>query len=536
MSYLTKLAFQKCVEVIKVTTKMEISIQDLIDKFRNQCPPRDELLQIVRQKNQVQEGLEQVVSAFDSVNTVAETTTTLVNSISNAVEIIKAIPFPTSTPPGLGIPINVLTLLSDSLDKLGFLLKQTEGAISVIPIITNQITNSASVVILRLQELDVLFNTCLEELVTDEELSPLEVEELIVEVGNIAATSGDFDNPTLNSENDQALLDRLSPNSTNPYSYKGFTFKIQYEPTNPFSFPSRRIQISYKSNDPQEIYYGVSFYNLIDGGYSYSTSVKILINEAKFRTDNLDYNYWWGKWNDRQEALLLGTGEDLLELEDEIDNIQPPGTITTLPNNQTNFPSPITLSTQTWSNWNNLGTTDANFQSGMYSPNLYKNISHSIDIGRSLQISKYRANVEGLSDFGGMSKGSSIRLIANVKVPNSEIVFTIDTGEFTPNQISDSSPTAWGRYTKGIDSKYNRGRVEVKINAASGSEYQNIKLLTVQKEVKTYKFTYPEIGTYYIEATVWNGESYKGISLLNLQRAINANQSSSLIVSYNNQP
>jgi|TARA_R110001599_G_scaffold11192_4_gene53686 hypothetical protein len=595
MSYLTKLAFSKGTEVIKVATNMEISIQNLIEKFRNECPPKEDLLQIVKQKNQIQEGLEQVVSAFDAVNTVAVTTGTLVDTISIAVQIIKAIPFPTSTPPGLGVPINVLTLLSDSLDKLGFLLRQTKGAVSVVPVITRQITDSASIIILKLQELDVLFSTCLEESLNNANmewdpefnytekdsciyerkpyaskinnnlnlqpnLNPIAWqlttmasirENLAVEIGNVVATSGNFDDDLTNVEDEQALLAQLSANSKEAYIYKGFRFELQYEQYNQFSFPSRRIFIKFESDDTQEVYFGLSFYNLKNSVYSYSNSVKILVNEAKFRVDNLNYDYWWNRWNDRQLALLEGLTEEVEIIETEIGN----ETTSSLPptnntntgtednSNPPNYPFAIKLIKQPWSNWNNLGSTDANFQRKMYGPNPYKTVPFSLDIGKSLQKSAYRANVNGLSDFGGMNASSSIRLKADVKVPGTVITFRVDTGRFTPNNISGAYPTTWGTFRPGIDNEYVRGKVDVKINAASGSEYQNIKLLTVQEGVKNYSFTYPEAGIYYIEATIWEGNKYNDVNgipfnnynFLN-ETAINANQSASLIISYENQP
>ena len=77
--------------------------------------------------------------------------------------------------------------------------------------------------------------------------------------------------------------------------------------------------------------------------------------------------------------------------------------------------------------------------------------------------------------------------------------------------------------------------MEIKINAASGSQHQNIKLLKVNKGVGIYTFTYPEIGTYYVEAIIWNGGRYG--TTFNNQTAeyINSNQSSSLIVTYDSQ-
>ena len=168
----------------------------------------------------------------------------------------------------------------------------------------------------------------------------------------------------------------------------------------------------------------------------------------------------------------------------------------------------------------------------MYAKNSYKSIPYSIDIGKSLQKSSDRNYTYNISYFGGMAEESSIRLKADVKVPGTTITFTVDTGKFTPQNVTNFNPPGWGNFDiyDGVD--YQRGKVIMKINAASGSQYQNVKLLSTDKEVKTYNFTYPEIGMYYIEATIWEGTRGFGSG----EDYINANQSSSLVISYLNQP
>ena len=88
--------------------------------------------------------------------------------------------------------------------------------------------------------------------------------------------------------NEQLLL-QLRPNSPNPISHREFNFEIQYDPKNEFSFDSRRIKASatfvgVKGNP------NVVIYNLPNNGYSYSSSVTVLINETKFRIDNFINN------------------------------------------------------------------------------------------------------------------------------------------------------------------------------------------------------------------------------------------------------
>ena len=92
MSFLSKLLIKSITKVIKNLTKFEVAIDAMVDKFKNSCPPKKELLQIVKQKNQIQGALENVVGAFNTVEATAETTNTIVTTVSTAVKVIKAIP------------------------------------------------------------------------------------------------------------------------------------------------------------------------------------------------------------------------------------------------------------------------------------------------------------------------------------------------------------------------------------------------------------------------------------------------------------
>ena len=86
------------------------------------------------------------------------------------ITIIKTIPIPTAIIPpsgGIGLPVNVLTILADSLDKLSDLLKGAKGALSVIPEVGGTITSSATKAINSLQQLDSLVNGCIQELAED---------------------------------------------------------------------------------------------------------------------------------------------------------------------------------------------------------------------------------------------------------------------------------------------------------------------------------------------------------------------------------
>ena len=76
-----------------------------------------------------------------------------------------------------------------------------------------------------------MLNICIEELAQNggEDGGPMtqqEVNDLINEIGNVAAESGNFVNPNLNTANEDDLLSQLSPNSGNPLIISKTTYNI----------------------------------------------------------------------------------------------------------------------------------------------------------------------------------------------------------------------------------------------------------------------------------------------------------------------
>ena len=324
---LNRLINKTTVRVIKNTAKLDLAVDDLVDKFKDSCPPKPELLKIVQQKNQLQSGLQNVVGVFSTLQTSAQVTETTVSAISAAVLIIKTIPIPTSFPPGFGIPINVITILADALDTLGDVLKGAKGSISVIPTVSRTITTAANDSISKLQVLDANLDRCIEELASG--MNQNEKNNLINEIGNVAATSGDFSDAGLNLETEKELENQLSPNSTDPYLYQktGFTtadwkLTIEYNANNEFSFPQRRIKAENINESTSNPYKGVVVYNIEGEKWSYSSSVKVLIEEAKYVIEQLNssFNQYGNndQFNGGVPTSLVGGGNTILSSTDGV--------------------------------------------------------------------------------------------------------------------------------------------------------------------------------------------------------------------------
>ena len=254
--FLSKIVIKTITKVVKNTSRFDIAVDDLIDKFKFSCPPKPELLRLVKQKNQIQSALTNLTDSINTLQTTGEVTNDLIGAVSAAVKVIKSIPVPTAIIPpggGIGIPINVLTILSDSLDQLGKLLDGARGSVKVIPVAAKVIQTSIQNILTKLGQLDLVINKCIEELAAG--LNQQEKNELINEIGNAAASSGDFSNLELNNEEEELLIRRLAPNAEWKYIYKRFIFQIQYNSDN--IGPNLKTQASYTQKYKLSEFYDV---------------------------------------------------------------------------------------------------------------------------------------------------------------------------------------------------------------------------------------------------------------------------------------
>ena len=308
---LQQIIYKTVVKVVKETATLELAVDTLIEQFKDACPPKPVLLKIVQQKNQLQQGLNDILTSFQTVESTTNVTNNTITSIEAAVSVIKKIPVPTAIIPpsgGVGLPINIITLLADSLDTLSDILKGAKNLTSIVPKISGTVTKATVGALDSLGQLDSLVNGCIQELA--EGMTQQEKNNLIEEIGNVAATSGISSNIGLNVANEEELLSQLSPNSSNPYLYQragdataDWKFTIEQNANNTLSFPQRRIKMENINTSESNIYRGVVVYNTNNKTWSYSSSVKVLINEAKYRVDTLNTG-WWKNNNDQYSPPL----------------------------------------------------------------------------------------------------------------------------------------------------------------------------------------------------------------------------------------
>jgi len=378
MNPLNKVINKAVIKVVQSTSKLELSVDFLISKFKEGCPPKAEILKIVQQKNQLQEGLDQVLQVFTTVQKSADITSDTISAVQAAVSVIKSIPVPTAIIPpsgGVGIPINIITKLSDSLDALAIVLREAKGAVKAVPTAAKTITSVVDKAITLLSQLDFLITGCIDEIAQTGgedggEMTQQEKNNLIQEVNNSAATSGTFSNPALNILGEEELISQLSANSSKPFKYakpgfstKDWQFVLEENAANTLSLPQRRIKATNVNLSSQfNPFIGYVVYNSrYAKTYSYTTSIKTLIAETKQVIDSL--NVRWASLNNEQYKpptsgeessgqFKLKIPQELLKI--PVTSTQPKFVFGTIEKTQTNQKLELVMSTG-YKNTSNLG-------------------------------------------------------------------------------------------------------------------------------------------------------------------------------------
>ena len=168
-----------------------------------------------------------------------------INVFNIIINIVISLPIPTAVPPGVGIPVSVITKLDQILQNA---LKITSGLSTLLTII----------------------NSVLQEAITN-------LENLKTELENI---NGAIESATTNLPLDQLTiaLNDITANSNNFPPYKGYTFAIKEEQNNPGETVSgfkRHYAVALNSN-------GVVIYT---SAYSFTQDPQVLVDQLKLAID-----------------------------------------------------------------------------------------------------------------------------------------------------------------------------------------------------------------------------------------------------------
>ena len=229
----------------QITLRIKSEVTRLLSKFQNQCPPPKELARIVKIKNNLLKVLNSFQKRLDKLTKIAQRLLTTVAIVKRIIQIITSIPIPTAIIPpggGIGIPVSVLTKYSNTLIKLNKLLDTlTDQAAAITALITNV---SAIIGVLKkaLEELDLQIQGCSKD------------------------------------PNNAVVALSVAETSTQPadFYYKGYKLEIVQDVVD-YKLAPKRHAIAIDKR-------GII---VLSGPSSFSSSTDILIDELKFRIDQL---------------------------------------------------------------------------------------------------------------------------------------------------------------------------------------------------------------------------------------------------------
>ena len=240
------------------------------------------------QKNSLQQGLSTITSPLTTLESLADTVGGVITGVKAGVTTIKLLPFPTSVPPGIGIPVNIINGFADSLDTLGTLLNKFGGSLEIIPKAVGEINKILTPLVSKFNILDSTFEKILQiiafiRLLLKQPITQTDVDQVKQDIAQSLQES-----LALN-------LELITPGNTTgngevisfPLIYRGFVLTEEFDPENTFSFPARRIKAE---NKAKVILYSIppdqgSGVVNTKSTYSYSSSTQVLINEVKFNID-----------------------------------------------------------------------------------------------------------------------------------------------------------------------------------------------------------------------------------------------------------
>ena len=275
--------------------------------------------------NAIKDQLIELQKPVNKLNNSIGDVTSTVNTISGIITTIKVLPFPVAVA-GIGIPANILTIYSATLDSMDKLLSVAKSNLKTIPKAISIMAKSLNTTIEKVNSLTLILNPLLtflqlsKSVIELQDNCPIITQESLDDVKNdlLGNISGSLTTAELIGTSDN-LEESLQPKADPGYFYKNWRFTIENEQfkdpktgepiKNPYILPSRRIKCFRRNstgfNDfgdgDNDTFLGndisgggsITIYNinkltnpyLKEGAYSYASNLQVLVNEAKLAVD-----------------------------------------------------------------------------------------------------------------------------------------------------------------------------------------------------------------------------------------------------------
>lgn len=234
-----------------VVLELEPTVRDILEKFKDTCPPTEELAVISKQVD----SLSKVFNSFDKrTGLFTKIPPKLEKPIEIAeisLDILAHLPLPTAVPPGIGIPLSVINTVGTIIRYTQKAIETLDNEVSGLKNLLGLISKITDPVRAQLTTLKSLLEQCIE----NGDLNKIEAPE--------RSTIQPADSNTEDSY--------VSTNGT-PYTLK----IISETTTDPRVSIARRQAVALDTR-------GII---RLRGDYSYASSAQILLDELKFRIDN----------------------------------------------------------------------------------------------------------------------------------------------------------------------------------------------------------------------------------------------------------
>jgi hypothetical protein len=265
--------YQTSYQFLPQQTKNELS--ESLNQYKEILNQTVTYISIVRG---VLTGVKAILSTLGKTGQTLDITGTAINAATNT---ITSLPIPTGAPIGVGLPLNVITSLSQNLDRLSVTSQKVQGAGDLIneaaPPISDKIEDTSDTLEIILDVIIILLDIIIFlTYVANSGQVPLEEiqAEFNEEFSDALDQAGNSSSTEENIDNNNDLLSRLQPNSNNPLFYKGFRLTIEYKKSES-SLTQTRVNGLNSTN-------GVS----LSTDLSFTTSPEVLVKEIQFQIDN----------------------------------------------------------------------------------------------------------------------------------------------------------------------------------------------------------------------------------------------------------
>lgn len=242
--------------------QIEERLVDFLSKFVNGCPNQKVIAKIIKAKNNISKTISRFQSTATKYRGIAGTIVGIARSVQLLIDIVLEIATPTAIIPssgGVGIPQNVILKNSHRLIKFQTLVDNYADEAEAILSIVDQVLPVIAGVKDRLDSIDLSVKTCVENPET-----PQEYEDIILQVQPPENTGSEGPPEILPGVEDPA------------YKYDRYTLEIIVDPNSPVIAP-RRYAVA---RDNRGII-------VMKGQPSFSSSTDVLLDEIKFRLDQL---------------------------------------------------------------------------------------------------------------------------------------------------------------------------------------------------------------------------------------------------------